>query len=273
MRKQPRQPDDRTRGGPRAEISLPRHGLARALSRAGVCSRSRAQAWIAAGRVSVDGHVVLDPEYPVAPDAAIAIDGDPLAKIERVCIVLNKPRGIVVSAADEQGRDTVYDLLKDADLPWLAPVGRLDKASEGLLLLCNDPALAARITDPASHLTKTYHVQVRGVADARALERLTSGLIDRGEALCARSASLLRAGEKNAWLQIILDQGRNRQIRRMLAALDFEVLRLLRTAVGPLVLGDLCKGAWRRLDAAEIAELEAACGENVAARTKRHLKP
>jgi len=233
----------------------PRHGLARVLSKLGVCSRSRAQAWVREGRVSVDGQVVRDPESPAGTTANIMIDGIPLAAAERICIALNKPRGVTVTASDERGRATVYDLLKDAGLPWLAPVGRLDRASEGLLLLGNDPEWAARITDPASHLPKTYHVQVRGVPDAQMLQRLRAGVADHGEELSARSVSLLRAGEKNAWLEIVLDQGRNRQIRRMLAASDCEVLRLIRVSIGPLALGDLAKGAWRKLSATEIAAL------------------
>lgn len=231
------------------------HGLARVLSKLGACSRSRAEQWVRAGRVSVDGEVVRDPERRTGPDAAIAIDGVPFKPGERVYIVLNKPRGTVVSASDERGRATVYDLLGDAGLPWLAPVGRLDKASEGLLLMGNDPEWAARITDPASHLAKTYHVQVRGVPDAKALEQLRAGVTDNGEKLSARAASLLRRGERNAWLEIVLDQGRNRQIRRMLAALDYDVLRLVRVAIGPLALGDLAKGAWRPLSADEIKSL------------------
>lgn len=231
------------------------HGLARVLSKLGVCSRSRAEEWVRAGRVSIDGRVVRDPEHRTATMAGIAMDGIPLQTSERVCIALNKPRGVMVTAADERGRATVYDLLKDAGLPWLAPVGRLDKASEGLLLLGNDPEWAARITDPASHLSKTYRVQVRGVPDAHVLRQLHVGVMDRDERLSARSVSLLRAGEKNAWLEIVLDQGRNRQIRRMLAALDYEVLRLIRVAIGPLALDDLAKGAWRKLGAAEITAL------------------
>ena len=254
MRKQGSKPVGRAQAAPGASAGRG-HGLARVLSKLGVCSRSRAEEWVRAGRVSIAGRVVRDPEHRTATTAGIAIDGVPLESAERVCIALNKPRGVVVSAADERGRATVYDLLKDAGLPWLAPVGRLDKASEGLLLLGNDPEWAARITDPASHLPKTYHVQVRGVPDAQALEQLRAGVTDRDEKLSARSVSLLRAGDRNAWLEIALDQGRNRQIRRMLAALDYEVLRLIRVAIGPLALGDLAKGAWRKLGVAEIAAL------------------
>jgi 23S rRNA pseudouridine2605 synthase len=257
MRKQYRQTQSNRAG----RDSSPTHGLARVLSKLGVCSRSRAEEWIRAGRVSVDGRVVRDPEQRTNPEGNIAIDGVPVAAGERVCIALNKPRGMTVTASDERGRATVYDLLKDAGLPWLAPVGRLDKASEGLLLMGNDPEWAARITDPASHLPKTYHVQVRGVPDEPVLQQLRMGITDRGEELVARSVSLLRAGERNAWLEIVLDQGRNRQIRRMLAALDYEVLRLIRVAIGPLALGELGKGAWRRLGATEISALVPEPGE------------
>ena len=170
--------------------------------------------------------------------------------------MLNKPRGLVTTLRDEQGRDTVYRCFDGADIGFTAPVGRLDKASEGLLLFCNDPQWAARITDPASGPDKTYHVQVDCIPDASQLRAMREGIIDgEGVALHAKSASLLRAGEKNAWLEIVLDEGRNRQIRRLLAALDIGVLRLVRVAIGSLQLGELPKGQWRELTAGEVAAL------------------
>src|SRR5688500_10343586 len=130
---------------------MPRHGLARVLSKRGICSRTEAARWIAAGRVAVDGRVVLDPEWPVAgDDVRIAIDGTTPAVAARRYIALNKPRGLVTTTSDERGRDTVYRCLDDPSLPWLAPVGRLDRASEGLLLFCNDPEWAGRLTDPST---------------------------------------------------------------------------------------------------------------------------
>jgi 23S rRNA pseudouridine2605 synthase len=165
--------------------------------------------------------------------------------------MLNKPRGYVTTARDERGRDTVYTLLAGAGLPWIAPVGRLDKASEGLLLLSNDSEWAARITAPESRLHKTYHVQIGRVPDERLLRALRVGIEDRGEHLSCKSVSTLRQGDKTAWLEIVLDEGRNRQIRRLLAALDVQVLRLVRVAVGPLELGNLRKGESRALTAAE----------------------
>ncbi|RAN81387.1 pseudouridine synthase [Bacillus sp. SRB_336] len=237
--------------------SSPRHGLARVLSKRGLCSRSQAEQWIRAGRVSVDGRTVRDPYQPTWIDQSrIVVDGDAAEPVETVYIAFNKPRGLVVSAADERGRNTVYTALAAAELPWVGPVGRLDKASEGLLLLSNDTTWSAGITAPATHLDKTYHVQVAGQPDAPALAAMQTGISDDGELLKARQAKLLRAGEKNAWLEVVLDEGRNRHIRRLLAALGFDVLRLIRVAIGPLPLGDLAKGQWRRLSVDEVQSLD-----------------
>ncbi len=233
-----------------------RHGLARVLSKRGVCSRTEAAKWIAAGRVAVDGRRIHDTEFPIVQGRhRISVDGRELEDVARVYIMLNKPRGLLTSASDENGRDTVYRCLDGSGLPWLAPVGRLDKASEGLLLFCNDPEWAARITDPECGPGKTYHVQVDTIPDAAVLAALIDGVEQDGERLRAKSARLLRAGDKNAWLEIVLDEGRNRQIRRLLAAFDIGVLRLLRVAIGELALGELSKGDWRRLTAAEVAVL------------------
>jgi 23S rRNA pseudouridine2605 synthase len=227
------------------------------LSKLGICSRSQAEQWVRDGRVSLDGRVVRDPYYPTLIDRqVVAIDGHAAKPVERVYVVFNKPRGIVVSAADEHGRDTVYTALAAAGLPWLGPVGRLDKASEGLLLLSNDTVWAAGITEPATHLEKTYHVQVAGQPAAVDLAAMHAGIVDAGDLLKATRVTLLRAGEKNAWLEVVLDEGRNRHIRRLLAALGFDVLRLIRVAVGPLALGELAKGQWRQLSADEVRELD-----------------
>lgn len=205
--------------------------------------------------MEVNGRRVLDPEFPCSSHDAIRVDGMPLLDVQRVCIALNKPRGLVTTASDEQGRDTVYRCIADAGVAWLAPVGRLDKASEGLLLFSNDPAFAAVITDPATGPEKTYHVQIDAIPEASALARMVDGLRVDGELLRATSVTLLRHGERNAWLEITLDEGRNRHIRRLLAALDFHVLRLVRVAIGQLQLGDLAKGQWRHLDESELALL------------------
>jgi 23S rRNA pseudouridine2605 synthase len=240
-----------------------RHGLARVLSKRGVCSRSEAARWIAAGRVTVDARVIRDPEFPVVANAnaRIAVDGRDIDEPARLYLMLNKPRGLVTTAQDERGRDTVYRCFDGAQwngapLPWLAPVGRLDQASEGLLLFCNDPEWAARLTDPQTGPDKTYHVQVDTIPDDDLLAGLVHGVEYEGMRLRAKTARLLRAGERNAWLEIVLDEGRNRQIRRLLGAFDIEVLRLVRVAIGRLALGDLPKGQWRVLGDADLAALD-----------------
>jgi len=169
--------------------------------------------------------------------------------------MVNKPRGIVVTAEDEKGRETVYTLLPKG-LPWMGPVGRLDMASEGLLLLTNDTEWAARVTAPESHIEKIYHVQIGAVADSPLLAQLEAGILENGELLKAASAKLLRAGEKNSWVEIILDEGKNRQIRRMMEACGVEVLRLIRVAIGAVRLGGLAKGEARELKREETRALQ-----------------
>jgi 23S rRNA pseudouridine2605 synthase len=169
--------------------------------------------------------------------------------------MLNKPRGVVTTASDEQGRPTVYSLLS-REKQWLAPVGRLDKASEGLLLFTNDSEWAARISDPASHLDKTYHVQVATIRGESLCAQLVEGVRAGQDLLRAKKARVLRTGERNTWLGIVLDEGKNRQIRRMFEHLGIEVLRLIRVAIGPLLLGDLAKGKTRTLDATEKIALD-----------------
>ena len=241
-------------------------GLARALSKLGYCSRSRAAQLIRAGRVGLKGRVRRDPETPVSGrQNQIAVDGKVVEQQEKIYLMLNKPRGVLTTASDEKGRQTVYALLSegnnaaDARTPWLAPVGRLDKASEGLLLLTNDSEWGARIAAPETHLDKTYHVQVATVADEEFIQTLVRGVKPKdGEVLRAKQAHRLRAGEKNCWLEIILDEGKNRQIRRMIEEMGVEVLRLVRVAIGPLQLGDLAKAEHRILTAAEKRMLDRA---------------
>jgi 23S rRNA pseudouridine2605 synthase len=211
----------------------------------------------------VNGALRRDPETPVRLGKdRLEIDGQPIAASKKIYLALNKPRGIVTTAADEKGRDTVYSLLS-ADLPWVAPVGRLDKASEGLLLLTNDSEWAARVTAPETHLDKTYHVQIGKLADATLLEALKNGIRTKeGDTLRVKAASLLRQGDRNSWLEIILDEGKNRHIRRMLETLGIEVPRLIRTAIGPLALGDLPKAAVHQLTADEKLTLDRALEQN-----------
>ena len=236
-------------------------GLARALSKLGFCSRSRAFALVRKGKVRLNGAILRNPETPVRLGIdRIEVGGQSVGAAPKVYLLLNKPRGFVTTAADEKGRETVYDLLP-AGLPWIAPVGRLDRASEGLLLLTNDSTWAARVMDPASHLDKTYHVHIGARADWQLLETLERGLrTTSGEILSAKRASLLRSGDKHSWIELVLQEGKNRQIRRMLDALGVEVLRLVRVAIGPLQLGELAKGAHRALRAFEKEALDRRLG-------------
>ena len=258
-----KRPDRRDRGSP--SESAPRHGtagergtvsLARALSKLGFCSRAEGERLARAGTVRVNGVVVRDPSLRVTPERdVIEVDGARVARVERVYLMLNKPRGLVTTMDDPQGRATVYECLRDASLPFVTPVGRLDKASEGLLLLTNDSRWSSRLLDPASHVDKVYHVQVRAADPASVIDRVAPGVVEpsTGERLEVKAIRLLRTGSRGgAWFEVVLDEGKNRQLRRIFTALDVEVLRLVRVAFGRLVLGDLAKGAWRLLRADEV---------------------
>jgi 23S rRNA pseudouridine2605 synthase len=234
-----------------------RHGLARVLSKLGYCSRAQAWELIRNARVRLNGAVCRNPESPVnLKGDKIEVDGRPIRDEGKCYLMLNKPRGLVTTRSDEQGRPTVYDCFGDSALPWLAPVGRLDRASEGLLLFTNDTAWADRIAAPDSHVEKRYHVQIGGMADEVFLQKLRNGVVENGEELLTlKGVQILRQGTRNSWLEIVLDEGKNRHIRRLLAALDVPVLRLIRVAIGSLELGSLGKGQYRPLTREEIQGL------------------
>lgn len=239
---------------PAGQVSIPR-----ALSKLGICSRAEGVRMVQSGRVRINGKLARDPSQRITPETDhIEIDGAPIVRSERVYLALNKPRGLVTTRDDPQGRPTIYSCLVGTPLSFVAPVGRLDKASEGLLLLTNDTRWSSRLLDPASHVDKVYHVQVRGVLDDAALARIAAGIEDgdAGERLAVKRIALLRTGSRStAWYEITLDEGKNRHIRRIFADLDVEVLRLVRISIGPLVLGTLPKGAWRMLSSDEVRAL------------------
>ena len=255
-----------------------RTSLARALSKSGYCSRSSASQLIRGGRVRLNGRVIREAETPVAlGQDSIEVDGHKLGLAKKLYFALNKPRGIVTSARDEKGRETVYSLLPESH-QWVAPVGRLDKASEGLLLLTNDTDWGARIASPETRLEKTYHVQIAAVADEELVRSIACGVrvpsvdlkrpksFDRrmtrsrnqqdGDFLRVKRVAIVRGGKKTCWLEIVLDEGKNRQIRRLLAILGIEVLRLVRIKIGPLELGNLPKGKVREITQEEKAALD-----------------
>jgi 23S rRNA pseudouridine2605 synthase len=233
--------------------------LARALSKFGVCSRTQAVALIEAGRVRVDGRVVRRSAHRLDPGRSrVTVDGRRVGdETPRLTLVLHKPAGYVTTRADPGGRATVYDLLGDVGR-WVFPVGRLDRDSSGLLVLSNDHRLGQRLTDPESHVPKAYHVRVRGLPDAAALRVLREGT-PLGDGTLSRRARVkvlgsVRGGD--AWLEIVLTEGKNRQVRRMCAAVGHEVQELVRVRIGALELGDLAPREWRRLTPAELDRLE-----------------
>jgi 23S rRNA pseudouridine2605 synthase len=225
--------------------------LARALSKLGIMSRSEAVQRILAGEVRVGGRVIRDPGHPVIPERArIVVAGTVAARQARVSVVMNKPRGVVTTRRDPQGRRTVYDLL--TALPYVAPVGRLDMASAGLLLLTNDTRLSHWLMDPVNAVPRTYVVTVRGAFADENARRFERGIRDRGELLRAQAVVVLKRSGRETHARITLTEGRNRELRRLFAACGHEVTRLTRIAFGGLELGTLAPGAWRVVERAEL---------------------
>lgn len=205
--------------------------------------------------VSWNGRIVRDPQWLTSEGDLILVDGQPLVTAPKVYLLCHKPRGLVTTADDNQGRPTVFQCLEGLDVPHVGPVGRLDMASEGLLLFTNDTRWASELLDPVRRVPKTYHVQIDGVLEPEMTHRMTEGISDAGERLQAISVQILRKGLKNCWIEIVLQEGKNREIRRMLKVLGLEVLRLIRVRIGDLLLGDLPKGGVRPLTESEIEGL------------------
>jgi 23S rRNA pseudouridine2605 synthase len=231
--------------------------LHRALSKLGWGSRTQAWDWIRAGEVCVDGRVVTDPLTWVDLDQQrITRGGREKTPDQPRVLVLHKPRGVVTTRRDERGRRTVYDLLP-ADRPWVFPAGRLDADSEGLLVITNDSALATRLTGPEHEVAKTYQIWVRGMPTSADLERLRHGIeLADGPTRPVR-VRLLEQGSDTAVVEMVLTEGRNRQVRRMWAALGYRVRRLVRVGIGALRLGELRSGEWRDLSPEEVRRLAA----------------
>jgi 23S rRNA pseudouridine2605 synthase len=252
----------RTRGRPPGHVAL-----ARALSKLGVASRAEASRLVASGRVQVDGRVVRDPTVPVVPErAAIAVDGRRVERAAWAAVVLNKPRGVVTTRRDPDGRPTVFDLVADAG-SHLVAVGRLDLATTGLLLLTSDTRLADWLTDPANGVARVYTVTARGELDEDACARLRAGIVDEGERLRADEVTVRKRSRRETHLVLRLSTGRNREVRRLFAAVGHEVTRLSRVAFGGLELGDLPVGAWRTATRDELGA--AFPGAPIASRSSR----
>jgi len=233
----------------------PAKTLERVLSKAGVGSRTEARRWIGAGRVAVNGRIIRTPDHWVDLERdKVTLDGKPLRARAKIYLLLYKPKGYLTTYKDPEGRPTVYDLIEDLG-EWVFPVGRLDLDTSGLLLMTNDTQFAERVTNPAHKVPKTYLVKTASRLDDAQLEQLRRGVqLSDGPTLPA-IVERIRDSGNHTFLEITITEGRNRQVRRMIEAVDSKVLKLVRTAIGPLGIGALPIGKYRRLEPAEIKAL------------------
>lgn len=231
--------------------------LARFLARAGTGSRRHAEELIREGRVTLNGKAVFEPGTCVDPAKdSVRVDGRRIRPAAPVCLIMHKPKNVLCTMEDPRGRPCVGRVLEGIKgRPY--PVGRLDFDAEGLLLCTNDGDLAQKVTHPRHHVRKVYHVKIKGVPDKKVIDRLRSGVVLDGKKTAPAGVSFLKRGERNTWLRITLYEGRNRQVKRMLERFGYQVLKLKRVALGPLVLGDLPAGAHRKLRPDEVEKLRA----------------
>jgi pseudouridine synthase len=229
--------------------------LERVLSKAGVGSRTEARSWIHAGRVTVNGRVTENPDQWVDTERdRVRFDGKPLESLDRVYVLLYKPTGYLTTYKDPEGRPTVYDLVKDVGT-FLSPVGRLDLDTSGLLLMTNDNRLTERVTNPESHVPKTYLVTATPTLTDAQLQQLRDGVELADGPTRPAQVARVRDSENDTHFEIVLTEGRNRQVRRMVEALDAQVLELVRIKLGPITIGTLPVGTWRMLTPVEVAGL------------------
>ncbi len=236
--------------------------LDRVLSRFGLASRTDARTTIQAGRLKVNGKVVRDADLWVRPDqVTLHLDGQRLKPARKTYLVFYKPKGVITSHGDPGERKTIYEYLKDTG-KWVSPVGRLDKDTSGLLLLTNDTEFADHVTNPLSKVLKTYLVKTSGILGEETIARLNAGVeMKRGDIASPISVRRLEDRGKYTWLEVVLTEGKNREVRRMIEAVGFKVLKLVRTGLGPLKLAGLEVGKWRELTPGEIAALRGASAQ------------
>jgi 23S rRNA pseudouridine2605 synthase len=231
--------------------------LDRVFSRCGLASRTRAREAIRAGRLRVNGRVIRDPDFWVKSGTdVVQLDGKRLKRERRIYLLFYKPRGVITSHGDPAGRKTVYDCLGDLGR-WVSPVGRLDKDTSGLLLLTNDTSFADFVTSPESQVAKTYLVKLNGLIPDETIAKLAAGIeMKRGD--FARPLSVRRIEDRGKYsrLEIVLTEGKNREVRRMVEAAGFKVLKLVRTRLGPLTLEGLEIGKWRELTPTEVSAVK-----------------
>ena len=230
--------------------------LDRVLSRFGLASRTAARKSILAGRIKVNGRIIRDPDHWTDPRIdSIHVDGNRLKQAGRIYLLFYKPKGVITSHGDPGGRKTIYDCL-GPDAPWVSPVGRLDKDTSGLLLLTNDTDFANHVTDPASEVPKTYLVKANMLVGDETIARLSQGMkLKRGDWAQPQSIRRIEDRGKYSWLEIVLTEGKNREVRRLLEAMGLKALKLVRTRIGPCTLEGLQVGKWRNLNRSEIQSL------------------
>jgi pseudouridine synthase len=229
--------------------------LERVISKAGLGSRTDARSWIGAGRVEINGRVVRNPDHWVDLDRdRLSVDGKPLRNAEKVYILLYKPKGYLTTWRDPEGRPTVYQLLDDVG-KWLSPVGRLDLDTSGILVLTNDTDFAERLTNPDHKVPKTYQVKAGTLLNDDQLEQLRRGVELSDGPTRPALVTRLRDSGKHTFLEMTITEGRNRQVRRMLEAVESKVTKLVRVAIGPVRIGDLQIGKWRKLTPEEVQSL------------------
>ena len=229
--------------------------LDRVISKAGLGSRTEARNWIGTGRVSVNGRVIRTPDHWVDLERdKVALDGKPLRSEKPVYLLLYKPKGYITTYKDPEGRPTVYDLIKDVQ-QFVAPVGRLDQDTSGLLIVTNDHQLAERLTNPEQKVPKTYQLKTSSLLTDEAIQVLRTGVILSDGPTRPALVTRLRDSASSTFLEITITEGRNRQVRRMIEAVGSRVRKLVRTAIGPIRIGNLEIGKYRELTPAEVKQL------------------
>jgi len=231
----------------KSALSSKRLTVDRLLSKLGVASRGTSQEWVRAGRVQVNGRVIRDPAtWVLWPKDSLSVDDQPIQDAAKRFILFHKPKGVITTHSDEKDRKTIFDVLP-ADLGYMHAVGRLDQATSGLLLLTNDSALSSYLTNPGHKVMRTYLVSVRGEFTEAQAKEATVGVVEGGERLQCHSVKIQKSSGRESHLEVVLIQGKNREIRRLFKALGHEVTRLRRIQYGPFKLEDLPSGAWREI--------------------------
>ena len=231
-----------------SKVSVPKRlTVDRLLSKRGIASRGTSQEWIRAGRVRINGRVIRDPAtWVLWPKDAVSIDDRPIQDSVKRFILFHKPRGVITTHSDEKGRKTIFDVLP-ADLGFMHAVGRLDQATSGLLLLTNDSTLSSLLTDPIHKVMRTYLVSVRGEFTEVQASEAVAGVVDGGERLQCHTVKIQKSSGRESHLEVVLIQGKNREIRRLFQSLGHEVTRLRRIQYGPFKLENLPSGGWREI--------------------------